>query len=365
MFRFSLVAVMATVIGAGCSESKTVQCENDGPVCPAGWECTVDQKHCIDPLTTTCGNGSTDQNLEDPSKSEECDDGNLENHDGCNWDCKLPKCGDGFKDDPEVCDDGNTVRGDGCSDTCNSEEVCGDRVKNDYAHLGEPAEECDEGGIDTPTCNKDCTTAMCGDGKTNEANNEECDGGGAAREPKETVDCNIDCTLAGCGDGKKNATRGEQCDRGLLCQDGTGGTKGENCEKDADCLGIGDGLCQTRDLQCCTRTCQNPNCGNGVFEPTCDGFPSEVCDDGKRCADGAPCTLANQCASVAGVDKECKARRGYGCREDCASAERCGDGITNDYPNPTSSNEACDKGMFCTDLTTPCTEKNAGEVCAT
>ena len=64
---------------------------------------------------------------------EACDDGNLEDGDGCDARCEVelgyacdedgcaPLCGDGLLVVGEACDDGNLVDGDGCSATCTSE----------------------------------------------------------------------------------------------------------------------------------------------------------------------------------------------------------------------------------------------------
>jgi cysteine-rich repeat protein len=52
---------------------------------------------------STCGNGRVDG-------TEQCDDGNLVNGDGCNQYCKVqlgPHCGDGILQGPEECDLGS------------------------------------------------------------------------------------------------------------------------------------------------------------------------------------------------------------------------------------------------------------------
>src|SRR4051812_37670790 len=71
-----------------------------------------------------CGNGVVD-------KGEVCDDGNLEDRDGCSADCQSDEsCGNGFVDEAmgELCDDGNSSDGDGCSADCRSDESCGNGV---------------------------------------------------------------------------------------------------------------------------------------------------------------------------------------------------------------------------------------------
>ncbi len=51
--------------------------------------------------------------------SEECDDGNTEDGDGCSGGCLLERCGDGLVNGGgERCDDGNLDVGDGCDDEC-------------------------------------------------------------------------------------------------------------------------------------------------------------------------------------------------------------------------------------------------------
>ncbi|MCA9515696.1 MAG: DUF4215 domain-containing protein, partial [Myxococcales bacterium] len=307
--------------------------------------CTADNLHCINPEVTRCGDGVQDE-------GEACDDGNLDNHDDCNFDCTLPRCGDGLIDGEEACDDGNTANGDRCSADCRSLEVCGDGITNNYTHVDDTGatvapEECDEGGVDTDTCNADCTTAICGDGKVNAAHGELCDGGNATnRIAVDTATCNKDCSPATCGDTYVNAAALEECDNGKYCADGT------TCTTNADCSGVlGDTDCIARDFDCCTRNCKNPLCGNGVLEPQCEGFPLETCDNGRFCANGNPCSSAAACTGIG--DGECKTRSGVGagCSADCLSTETCGDGVTNNYP---PLNEICDDGKHCSDLTTPC-----------
>ena len=68
---------------------------------------------------------------------EQCDDGNMLDGDGCDYDCTVPNCGDGILDLDEECDDGNNDPTDGCAPGC-KHETCG----NGILDLGE---ECDDG----------------------------------------------------------------------------------------------------------------------------------------------------------------------------------------------------------------------------
>ena len=69
-----------------------------------------------------CGDGIVNQ------ISEQCDDGNNQNGDGCDVECQIevlpgPFCGDGLvNQESEQCDDGNQNDNDGCSANCTIEE---------------------------------------------------------------------------------------------------------------------------------------------------------------------------------------------------------------------------------------------------
>jgi cysteine-rich repeat protein len=76
--------------------------------------------------------------------SEECDDGNAVNGDGCDVTCQL-ECGNGVLDPGEACDDGNHAPDDGCDDRCRNE--CGNGVLDGH-------EECDY--TLTSGCGADC-----------------------------------------------------------------------------------------------------------------------------------------------------------------------------------------------------------------
>ncbi|MCB9508146.1 MAG: DUF4215 domain-containing protein [Myxococcales bacterium] len=64
-----------------------------------------------DCLAVECGNEAV-------QGTEECDDGNTADNDGCSATCTIEGCGDGTQQLSEACDDGNLVSGDGCSDIC-------------------------------------------------------------------------------------------------------------------------------------------------------------------------------------------------------------------------------------------------------
>ena len=113
-------------------------------------------------LGSTCGDGKLDP-------GEACDDGGESR--SCNSNCTPVLCGDGILSvsAKEQCDDGGTRDEDGCSRDCKSE--CGNGRRDDH-------EECDDGG-ESPSCNRDCTRARCGDGVLNKSAGEVCDDGNA------------------------------------------------------------------------------------------------------------------------------------------------------------------------------------------
>jgi cysteine-rich repeat protein len=185
---------------------------------------------------------------------EQCDDGNLQDNDGCSGTCILERaiaqiCGDGIAVGSEDCDDGNNVSGDGCSLFCQREETlsrCGDGQLD-------AGEQCDGGPENSDTvpnaCRRSCRPAQCGDFVVDAG--EQCDEGSANTWLAKDR-CRPDCQRPRCGDGVKDT--GEECDGGLSC----------------------------------TASCRNafalpPRCGDGRREG------SEECDDGNT-ADGDGCT---------------------------------------------------------------------------
>lgn len=116
---------------------------------------------------------------------ETCDDGNLENADGCHVDCSPGHCGDAITDPDEQCDDGNATNGDGCSTTCRT-NVCGNGTI-------EPGEQCDDSNtIDGDGCTSRCQVQVCGNGVQEPG--EGCDDGGTVSGDG----CSSTCQFEGC-----------------------------------------------------------------------------------------------------------------------------------------------------------------------
>ncbi|MFZ5469794.1 MAG: DUF4215 domain-containing protein [Myxococcota bacterium] len=118
--RVFTAAAFAATLAASCSPPRTAcgngklegseQCDDgnatDGDGCES--DCTPT------PDASVCGNAVQEG-------SEQCDDGNATGGDGCEKDCTLsvgPRCGNGAPEGSEQCDDGNATPGDGCENDC-------------------------------------------------------------------------------------------------------------------------------------------------------------------------------------------------------------------------------------------------------
>jgi cysteine-rich repeat protein len=172
-----------------------------------------------------CGDGY--HNLQ----SEQCDDGNEANDDGCVGACQINVCGDGITWlGMEACDDGNMIDTDACKNDC-SDAVCGDGVIQDEL------EQCEDLNlVDDDACTNACQNAACGDGIL-WPGMEICDDGNFDDDDM----CPGSCAPAFCGDGYTLADL-EECDDGNEVDD-------DGCTN--DCIAL------------CGGTLLNP--GNGIL----------------------------------------------------------------------------------------------------
>ena len=193
-----------------------------------------------------------------------------------------PYCGDGILYlATEECDDGNLVDGDGCSSTCEIEEeepICGNNIT-------EIPEECDLGllngflcwagyGESCEYCSNSCEliniTNYCGDDIKQEC--EECDDGNLVDGDGCSSICEIEEDEPYCGDG--NTDSGEQCDDGnTRCGDGCSST----CEIEEEEPFCGDGNIDSGE------ECDDGNNVNGDgCSSICEDEPNDDPDDEKR-----------------------------------------------------------------------------------
>ena len=166
----------------------------DGEECDVGEETMFCDGDCT---YSVCGDGYHNM------LSEECDDGNDSNEDGCVGPCLLNVCGDGYLNmGVEDCDDQNMIDTDECTNACLA-PVCGDGI------IWEDNETCDDqNDIDTDACTNACQLAICGDGILWEGE-ETCDDGNF----DDSDACPGSCEPAFCGDGFVQAGL-EDCDDG-------------------------------------------------------------------------------------------------------------------------------------------------------
>lgn len=257
--------------------------------------------------------------------TEECDDGNLVDGDGCDSNWTPTRCGNGIATTGEECDDGNSTDGDGCDSNC-MPTGCGNGVVTS-------GEQCDDGNlVDGDGCDSNCTFTGCGNGVATAG--EQCDDG----NPIDGDGCDSNCAPTGCGNGI--ATAPEDCDDGNLAD-------GDGCDGNCRPTGCGNGRI-TEGEQCddgnsidgdgCDSNCSPTGCGNGVVTP------GEQCDDANASnEDGCRSDCApNVCGdgfTRAGVE-ECddgNALSSDACKPDC-TLNVCGDGFTH------AGAEECDDG---------------------
>ncbi|MFN2378554.1 MAG: DUF4215 domain-containing protein [Candidatus Binatia bacterium] len=343
--------------GGGCSSPEA--CDDGDGTLGSSESATCDD----DCTTAVCGDSNVN-----PTAGEQCDQGGANaNTRLCTLGCQDAFCGDGLTCShgtcntgpggaPEQCDDADGNNQDPCLNNC-AVATCGDSVLcSDVTCTtgpGSTPEQCDDGGVNTASCDANCTAAFCQDGTFNAAAGEQCDGG------METPTCDVDCTLVSCGDSTINTTAGEQCDDGTngntlpctgtcqdaFCGDGltcshptcTSGPSGnpEQCDGAGETVG-------------CDTDCSTATCGDSQINVTA----GETCDDG-----GESATCDADCSAVSCGDSTINTTAGEQCDDGtngntlpctgtCQTAT-CGDGLTCSDPSCTSGGggpEACDQG---------------------
>ena len=118
-------------------------CGNGAVEAPEQCDDGQETKLCDDDCTLpACGDANVNH-----SAGEQCDDGNVDNTDGCLESCYAATCTDGYLQvGVEACDDGNDNDADGCTNAC-ALATCGDGI----VHVG--AEQCDDGNdVDGDGC---------------------------------------------------------------------------------------------------------------------------------------------------------------------------------------------------------------------
>jgi LPXTG-motif cell wall-anchored protein len=344
----------------GCeinSQSDNTNCGGCGIVCSAGKQCVSGSCQSVQ----TCGNGVKEG-------SEQCDDGNPNNGDGCSATCQIELCNPGcmsptwIGDDEcdqscnvgacnwdggdcgavcgnettetgEQCDDGNTNYGDGCSATCQNEVA-----DNDDDGIADTQDNCQTTyNPDQTDTDNDGKGDACDNCKMNaNANQADADADGVGNV------CDNCPTMSNTNQKDTDNDRiGDVCDN---CP-----TVANQTQADSDCNGIGDsceipipingGWSEWSECSATcgggtqTRTCTNPALANGGNN--CEGNSTKVCN-------------IEGCASICGNNdmesgEQCddgNLVNGDGCNIFCQTEipePFCGDGILN-------NEEQCDDG---------------------
>lgn len=318
------LGVFSVLIASACGGGDNpVQPPGGGTGGRGGNEC---QSDCTVLAAEGCGDGGV-------AGEEFCDDAGESR--ACNADCSQAQCGDTVLNFAagERCDDGNSAGGDGCSPLCQLEiaGACGNS-------LLEADEECDS-GMQTDSCDTDCSLAVCGDGVSNGSAGESCDDGNTdagdgcsptcgleipadcgngVLDEGELCDesgaqssfCNTDCTLSACGDGKLNPEAGETCDDGnSLPGDGCS----ETCVVEAPSR-CGNGVPEAREQ------CDDGNRENGDGCSSDCAFEEEEKGCGNGFCDGAETCAADSCQSDCG---KCPSGSGCSSDSDCPASQSC------------------------------------------
>lgn len=117
---FWILAVLSICYTSCFFDSSVSLCAGE-VFCAKGWQCAENQAICVQ--QGGCGNGVIDKN-------ELCDDGNVVGGDRCSADCtSLEVCGNGIIDVAvgEACDDGDQNSSGRCNALCQLES-CGNRI---------------------------------------------------------------------------------------------------------------------------------------------------------------------------------------------------------------------------------------------
>lgn len=213
--------------------------------------------------------------------SEQCDDGNVVNGDGCSSTCMLERssaCGNGIVERPEQCDDYNVSNGDGCTSTCMLER------SSAASSIAPKCEEKGDDGNDPNTFGKVCFGNQCKDDEceTDLITLREywCCNGDTCSAP---VTCKGSCSNGACvGPSSSSAPSSSYVGSHTEC----------NAQKQCVSVqGIGVNTCvlnsPNRDCEYSHSECRYALAPNGGYVPVCESVPGmgdARCDNNSDCS---------------------------------------------------------------------------------
>ncbi len=192
----------------------------------------------------------------------------------------IAVCGNDELEPGEACDDGNLDDDDGCTSLCMS-ATCGDEV------VQKGFEECDDGNEDNTDACIGCVAAECGDGFVQEGV-EECDDGNS----DDADMCANDCTFnrpPETTDGPETATDGDSStgDSGVDTDGGDGSTAGEGTGDPTDAtVNPTDATVSAGSAVTVTVTAGDSGDGDDDGGDESSGAGSAGADEGGGCAAG-------------------------------------------------------------------------------